>query len=61
MAEKFTVTPWEVAGDIDYAKLIKEFGIQPLEHMILNMRAGYLSEEGELSGALIGFGINFRG
>lgn len=25
-----TVTPWEVKGDIDYAKLITEFGLQPL-------------------------------
>tara|TARA_Y100000034_G_scaffold128408_1_gene182918 strand:+ start:39750 stop:40871 length:1122 start_codon:yes stop_codon:yes gene_type:complete len=30
MAEDFIVTPWEVTGDIDYAKLIKEFGIQPM-------------------------------
>jgi hypothetical protein len=22
----FTVTPWEVSGDIDYDKLVKEFG-----------------------------------
>jgi hypothetical protein len=29
--------------------------------MLLSMRTGYLSEEGELSGALIGFGINFHG
>lgn len=26
----FTVTPWEVKGDIDYNKLIQEFGISPL-------------------------------
>src|SRR3989338_5779419 len=25
-----TVTPWEVKGDIDYSKLIKEFGLQPM-------------------------------
>ncbi|MEA2063511.1 MAG: PorV/PorQ family protein, partial [Gemmatimonadota bacterium] len=37
-----------------------EFGIQPIEHMLLSMRSGYLSEEGDLSGALIGFGINFK-
>jgi tryptophanyl-tRNA synthetase len=24
------VTPWEVKGDIDYNKLVKEFGIQPI-------------------------------
>ena len=31
MAEKFIVTPWEVKGDIDYEKLVKEFGIKPLQ------------------------------
>jgi len=24
------ITPWEVKGDIDYTKLIKEFGLQPM-------------------------------
>ncbi|MBN2289503.1 MAG: PorV/PorQ family protein [Candidatus Glassbacteria bacterium] len=38
-----------------------EFGIEPFEAMLLSMRSGYLSEEGELSGALIGFGINYKG
>ena len=38
-----------------------EFGIEPFEDMLLSMRTGYLSEEGDLSGALIGFGINFHG
>ncbi|MBN1386542.1 tryptophan--tRNA ligase [Candidatus Woesearchaeota archaeon] len=31
MAGDFEVTPWEVKGDIDYGKLIKEFGIKPLK------------------------------
>jgi tryptophanyl-tRNA synthetase len=26
MKEKFTMTPWEVEGDIDYDKLVKDFG-----------------------------------
>jgi len=30
-----TVTPWDVKGDIDYDKLIKEFGVQPLEYSTL--------------------------
>lgn len=30
MVKSFKVTPWEVSGDIDYAKLIKEFGLTPL-------------------------------
>jgi tryptophanyl-tRNA synthetase len=28
--ESFQVTPWEVKGNIDYDKLVKEFGVQPL-------------------------------
>lgn len=28
-----TVTPWEVKGDIDYDKLIKEFGLTPIEDL----------------------------
>ncbi len=33
MAENtdFTVTPWEVKGSIDYDKLIRDFGLQPLQ------------------------------
>jgi tryptophanyl-tRNA synthetase len=30
MAGRMVVTPWEVSGDIDYAKLIQDFGTQPL-------------------------------
>jgi len=33
MANKFTVTPWEVKGDIDYSKLIKEFGLSELKDL----------------------------
>ena len=32
MAERFVVTPWEVKGDIDYNKLIGEFGLQHLSN-----------------------------
>ena len=31
MAEDFVVTPWEVHGVIDYAKLIERFGTQPIQ------------------------------
>ncbi|MBI4451493.1 tryptophan--tRNA ligase [Candidatus Woesearchaeota archaeon] len=34
MAE-FTVTPWEVKGEVDYDKLIRDFGTQPLEQASL--------------------------
>ena len=30
---KFKVTPWEVKGDIDYDKLIKEFGLRPFKSL----------------------------
>lgn len=34
--KKFTVTPWEVAGDIDYNKLIKKFGTFPITTEIID-------------------------
>lgn len=33
--ENFKVTPWEVSGKIDYARLIKEFGTEPLTDNIV--------------------------
>jgi len=30
------VTPWEVKGDIDYDRLIKEFGVEKLDELTLN-------------------------
>jgi tryptophanyl-tRNA synthetase len=33
MTGKFVVTPWEVSGEIDYKRLIKEFGLSPLENL----------------------------
>ncbi|MBI2101626.1 tryptophan--tRNA ligase [Candidatus Woesearchaeota archaeon] len=36
MPKKYTVTPWEVSGEIDYGRLIKEFGVKPLDDKILN-------------------------
>lgn len=33
MKKGMKVTPWEVTGDIDYGKLIKEFGISPLKQL----------------------------
>ena len=34
--EKTLVTPWEVKGDVDYDKLVKEFGVSKLEGEILD-------------------------
>jgi len=31
--QEFKVTPWEVSGNIDYNKLIKEFGVSPLKEL----------------------------
>jgi len=30
-----TVTPWEVSGDIDYSKIMKEFGISKIDDKLL--------------------------
>lgn len=29
--EKFVLTPWEVSGNIDYARIVKEFGLRAFE------------------------------
>ena len=33
--EKFRVTPWEVKGDVDYDKLMREFGTEPITQGLL--------------------------
>src|SRR3990167_2110933 len=35
MDKKMTVTPWEVSGDIDYSKIMKEFGISKIDDKLL--------------------------
>ncbi|MBI2655752.1 tryptophan--tRNA ligase, partial [Candidatus Woesearchaeota archaeon] len=35
MDKKFTVTPWEVSGEIDYDRLIKQFGVKSLDDRLL--------------------------
>ncbi len=35
MAKDFVVTPWEVKGDIDYDRLIKEFGTEAIDDKVL--------------------------
>ncbi len=35
MAQEFKVTPWEVSGIVDYDKLMKEFGTQPLTDSLI--------------------------
>lgn len=36
MAEEFIVTPWEVKGRVDYDRLIKIFGTQPITRELLD-------------------------
>ena len=38
---EMVVTPWEVRGKVDYQRLIKEFGTQPLKPELLNRVATY--------------------
>ncbi len=35
MKKEATVTPWEVKGDVDYEKLIKEFGVSRIDSKLL--------------------------
>ncbi len=45
MQKRFTVNPWEVTGEVDYDKLIKEFGVQPLSKELMKKierKAGYM-------------------
>ena len=34
--KEFEVTPWKVSGEIDYSKLIKEFGVSPIGDNLLD-------------------------
>lgn len=38
------VTPWEVRGEVDYDRLIREFGTQPLTEELLQRLAQYTGE-----------------
>jgi tryptophanyl-tRNA synthetase len=35
MAQEFTVTPWEVKGEVDYDKLVEQFGTQVIDDALL--------------------------
>jgi len=32
----FVVTPWEVSGDVNYAKLVNDFGIKLIDQNLKN-------------------------
>jgi len=36
MAKDFIVTPWEVKGEVDYDKLVKEFGTNLISDNLIN-------------------------
>ncbi len=42
--EEMIVTPWEVAGEIDYSKLMEQFGTHPLTDSLLNRLKKYSGE-----------------
>ena len=42
--EEMIVTPWEVSGEIDYSKLIEQFGTQPLNEQLLDRMKKYSGE-----------------
>jgi tryptophanyl-tRNA synthetase len=46
-----TVTPWEVSGKIDYHKLIKEFGLQPLTDLPEEFQQDILFRRGHIFAA----------
>ncbi len=35
MAKDYIVTPWEVKGDVDYGKILKEFGISKIDSSLM--------------------------
>ncbi len=35
-SEESVVTPWKVEGEVDYSKLIKDFGCSPIDQTLLD-------------------------
>lgn len=46
--KKFVVTPWEVTGEVDYERLIRDFGTQPIAGPLARRLEGILGEEAYL-------------
>ncbi|MFX1512714.1 MAG: tryptophan--tRNA ligase, partial [Promethearchaeota archaeon] len=40
----FIVTPWEVKGDIDYAKLVKDFGTELIDNSLIDRFRKHVGE-----------------
>ncbi len=45
---KFVVTPWEVTGEVDYERLIRDFGTQPIGGPLAKRLEGILGDAGYL-------------
>jgi tryptophanyl-tRNA synthetase len=43
--EKVSVTPWDVSGEIDYNKLIKNFGVKKIDSKLLSRLEKYSGGE----------------
>ena len=41
MPEEFTVTPWEVKGEIDYDLLMQKFGTSPIDDALMERLSTY--------------------
>ncbi len=48
--DKYIVNPWEVKGDIDYSKLMKDFGIRKIENLPTNFKDNVLFRRGIVFG-----------
>jgi len=46
--KKFVVTPWEVTGEIDYDRLIRDFGTQPIAGPVAKRLEGILGDSAYL-------------
>src|SRR5438445_12657622 len=42
--KKFVVTPWEVTGEVDYERLIRDFGTQHIAGQLAERLEGILSD-----------------
>ncbi len=42
--KKFVVTPWEVTGEVDYERLIRDFGTQPISGPLATRLEGILGD-----------------
>src|SRR5438105_12358372 len=46
--EKFVVTPWEVKGAVDYDRLIRDFGTQPIAGLLTKRMEEIMGDAGYL-------------